>query len=167
VNTRGFSALFAFMDNYEFIAGCFDADGLHHAAAFAGAIAGRYIDITRPQAFRAMIRIAVAANQFAAIFAGKVFDCASEFFHFNPHPSASRTPAPQGGRKTLETQCAPVHFGQLIGFIDFILIHFAQSYHLSYVLWIISGGLCFFINLFDIRRDAGHFFVHFLDTLDY
>ena len=59
----------------------FKGGGFHHSAAPLGAVAGVYIYMLAPQAFGAMVCVAVAFHLPAAIFAHKVLFCFYKLFH--------------------------------------------------------------------------------------
>lgn len=68
----------AFVGDDIVVAPGFNRHRLHQATAFGRPVARIYIDILAEQAVRAMVGIAVAADDCAAVFTGKIFDFALE-----------------------------------------------------------------------------------------
>jgi len=56
------------------------AHRLHQAATVFGAVAWIYIDVLAPEAFGAVVGVAIALHGKATIFAGKIFNVPLEFF---------------------------------------------------------------------------------------
>lgn len=68
----------AAMDDHEFVADVLDGDGLHEGAAGRGPVARVDVDVLRPEAVGAVIRVAVTHDVPAADVAGEVLARARE-----------------------------------------------------------------------------------------
>ena len=74
------ATLRALMNQHDFTALLLDCDRLHHPTAARSSVAGIDIDMARPEAARAVIRIPVPTDFGAAVLALKVFHVATEAF---------------------------------------------------------------------------------------
>lgn len=69
------------MNNKKFAVFTDNVNRLHHPATFFLTIPWVYVNMFAPEAFGAMVRIAVAFNLRFAVFTGEVFYCPLKFFH--------------------------------------------------------------------------------------
>ena len=92
---------------------------LHQAATVFGAIAWVYIDVLAPEAFGAVVGVAIALHGKATISASKIFNVPLEFFvHLGYRAKAIRVLHPQQAETTCRscgTGCGAVAAGEQVG----------------------------------------------------